>query len=350
MTDKEHLSKTIEQGSNNPSLQVEAGNKGKKPFPHFNVSFPYARQPDIIRANQKDVYYQRVLEEQMTNVFRQFFGTRSQHYYQKEVVLLSDLFYFCLTTLVGTQTLGEEYCDILQVSESTKKFPNFQRRATQIFWHAIFPYFYTRGTAEIRKRTKPSWREQFQVETGGDTKYKTRFREFLHKYLPKIQLFFTNHIHPFHLAIFYFFGAYYGFSKRLTGIRYIFTRQLSPNEQHFGYEVLGFLLLIQLIIQTYQYQKQLSNGNEDKNDIEEDFEAEEDQADFLFTSSMGLTPQEINARKCTLCLSPRINTTATGCGHLFCWSCIAEWCRNKPECPLCRQHINLAHLLPIYNY
>jgi hypothetical protein len=29
--------------------------------------------------------------------------------------MLSDIFFFGATTLVGKQTLGEEYCDILQV-------------------------------------------------------------------------------------------------------------------------------------------------------------------------------------------------------------------------------------------
>ncbi|CAG8568190.1 5323_t:CDS:2 [Ambispora gerdemannii] len=228
----------------------------KRPIPHFNISFPYAAQPDIIRANQKDVYYQRVLEEQITNIFRQFFGTRRQHQYQKEVVLISDSFYYCLTTLLGTQTLGEEYCDILQISESTGKFPIVQKRAWLIFWHVILPYLYNRGTVELRRLTKPTWREMAD-EKIGKTSNRTTLRKFVHKLLPKIQQFFTTHVHTFHLAIFYFFGAYYGFSKRITGIRYIFTRQLALHERRIGYEVLGFLLVIQLLIQSYQYQKVL---------------------------------------------------------------------------------------------
>ncbi|PWN43333.1 hypothetical protein IE81DRAFT_322630 [Ceraceosorus guamensis] len=59
-------------------------------------------------------------------------------------------------------------------------------------------------------------------------------------------------------------------------------------------------------------------------------------------------------RRCTLCMESRApqkgSSAVTECGHVFCWVCILGWLREKPECPLCRQHLNPSHVLPIYNF
>jgi hypothetical protein len=43
--------------------------------------------------------------------------------YQTEIGVFSDLCYYSLTTVLGMQTLGEEYCDIMQIKGSTGTFP-----------------------------------------------------------------------------------------------------------------------------------------------------------------------------------------------------------------------------------
>ena len=55
--------------------------------------------------------------------------------------------------------------------------------------------------------------------------------------------------------------------------------------------------------------------------------AEEDEHTILHLPSMSV--KERAGRRCILCLEERTSTCATECGHLFCWSCIIGWGREK---------------------
>jgi peroxin-10 len=86
-----------------------------------------------------------------------------------------------------------------------------------VFVQTLLPYIYTKGVTEIKKQQRRG-RQQVELET---PTLKERLRHFVQTSLPTLQEFVVNNIRPVHLAIFYFFGAYYSFSKRLTGIRYV---------------------------------------------------------------------------------------------------------------------------------
>ena len=40
---------------------------------------------------------------------------------------------------------------------------------------------------------------------------------------------------------------------------------------------------------------------------------------------------------CAICLGPHINKSNPDCGHVFCFTCLVDWCKIKLECPTCKQ-------------
>jgi peroxin-10 len=371
--------------------------------------YPFATSPDIIRSHQKDAFYQSLLFDHLADIVRDVRGARFIHLFGNETRAAADLLYLALTTLVGNRTLGEEYCDVVQVEDDTGRLPDVKARAGYILTSVLFPYMLGRILPALRRRLRAKLEATIAARQSKDKQVAskpssiTRLQQYILDNLDTITS--PAPIYAVSLTTFYFTGAYYHLSKRIWGLRYIFTRESPASAQRAGYEVLGVLLILQLAVQSYAHlHSRLQSGSAQEpleaainattatsatpgeatavvpggvevsldpnaytsnNALLIPSESPMHTADQRRLARLTHTPVVIEprcdlsskntlpwlegrqARKCTLCLEPMKEPSVTTCGHVFCWSCIGDWCREKPECPLCRQLCLVQHILPL---
>lgn len=439
---------------------------GSKPPPS---PFPFAAAPDIIRAHQKDAYFSGVLTNQLTDLHRRLLGARSAHAWAAHARLAADLVYLCLTTLIGNRTLGEEYCDLLQVESDpalplplplpafltggaatttttkrgraapTTRLPSVARRGAYIVASILVPHFFSRllpsiravlrrrlearlrtlaaraGRAATTTTTTPSSLKKSSSSPQKPTvPLEARIERYVLEHLPAL----TSGA-PWQaaaLTAFYFGGAYYSLAKRAVGLRYIFTRNVAEGPGggaaagRGGYEILGVLMVLQFAIRAYLHARSVLSGSGSGSSASEQQQhashphhhhvygadvSLDHEHSFAANNHLLLFPGELpttadggggartataidvprathtpvaprarydlsrdpaavmgyikgaQQRKCTLCLDEMRDPAATSCGHVFCWSCIGDWVREKPECPLCRREALVQHILPL---
>ncbi|KAJ3856827.1 Pex12 amino terminal region-domain-containing protein [Lentinula lateritia] len=315
--------------------------------------FPAAQQAQIIRAHQRDLYHVSLLREQVENTARSWLGTRTLTRWDKEVELLVKLMYHGITTGRATQTLGEEYTDIWQHSATVP--PSRLTRAALVLLPSVPAYILSRFVNMSRVSARSP-----------------RLATIL-RYLP----FVLETLTDINLAVFYIRGVYYDGFRRILGVRLISSLPENPHIRPPTYSLLGVLIAVRLIYRLIIFARSKSSSAlleekgkravQDSSNRETYLDdrpvsqmldvvnpeskpakpAEEDARTMLDVAS--LPPAVRASRTCTLCLDERTDTCSTECGHLFCWSCIIGWGREKAECPLCRQSLDPTRLLPIYN-
>lgn len=273
-----------------------------------------ASAPFILRSLYKDDH---IIETQvtrpMTELMTSWFGAHVTNQYDTHIPTVSRSLY-TLCSMAKGQTLGDEFCDLLPVTQGR---PWAVVGPTRIFFLALLQLLERPAIATIARRLLPDV-PSHDVEA----------------VVKKVML-----------CALCLFERFATLPQTVVSMRHLSLKPSQQLESSDGapgsYRVVGLLLLVELVVRLWRF---VRSRQGQKGSTEADAIADSSSDEDAANSASG---------RCMLCLGSRKCPTATLCGHIFCWRCLAEWIQASPGealCPFCRQRLTPQSLVPLFFY